>query len=165
MLSQFYHHTLWGLSFSRTFVYILFSIWRVYNCFYLYRIIEVYQYIYIVDGWHHDNTRTLGWPMSFWLNFWHWTGAEPANRWKAGHDAAEGLEHVWEAQDLITWCNMSIAHVLWCYVYSRMYVHWSIPHIHPPTKTKKTQQPRRPVRKVVKMVLSMQRWALVREPM
>eukprot|EP00434_Breviolum_minutum_P014470 symbB.v1.2.012759.t1/scaffold889.1/size154925/6 len=23
--------------------------------------------------------------------------AEPANRWKAGHDAAEGLEHVWEA--------------------------------------------------------------------
>lgn len=26
-------------------------------------------------------------------------GAEPANRWKAGHDAAEGLEHVWEAQD------------------------------------------------------------------
>ena len=24
-------------------------------------------------------------------------GAEPANRWKAGHDAAEGLEHVWEA--------------------------------------------------------------------
>lgn len=65
-------------------------------------------------------------------------GAEPANRWKAGHDAAEGLEHVWEAQDLITWCKMSIAHVLRCYVYPRMYVYWSIPHIHPPTKTKKT---------------------------
>lgn len=23
-------------------------------------------------------------------------GAEPANRWKAGHDAAEGFQHVWE---------------------------------------------------------------------
>ena len=27
-------------------------------------------------------------------------GAEPANRWKAGHDAAEGFQHVWEARVL-----------------------------------------------------------------
>ena len=27
-----------------------------------------------------------------------WPGAEPANRWKAGHDAAEGFQHVWEAR-------------------------------------------------------------------